>query len=217
MTKPYKGFFMTIEGGEGCGKSTLAEKLVEGLQKQGYGVKKTREPGGSPLSEKIRELVLSPHIDVKIGEKSELLLFLAARLQHIEEIILPALREGKVVICDRFNDSSIVYQGCARHLGMEYVEELCSLACNGLTPDLTFFLDLEPEVGLKRLKPEKIDRLDKERLQFHKEVRQGYLQLADKYPQRICILDGSLSPEQLSLLAMREILSHLTLKPSALG
>ena len=217
MSKPYKGFFITIEGGDGCGKSTLTVKLVDALQKQGYSVIKTREPGGSPLSEKIRELVLSPTIDVKIGERSELLLFLAARLEHIEEKILPALREGKVVVCDRFNDSSIVYQGCARHHGMEYVENICHLACNGLKPDFTLFLDLDPEEGLKRLQAGAFDRLDQEKLQFHKEVRHGYLHLADKYSERISIVDASLSPDQVFNIAMEEISNHLTLKPPVCG
>lgn len=217
MSKPYKGFFITIEGGEGCGKTTLAEKLQHALQQQGFSVLKTREPGGSELSEKIRTLVLDPTIGVKICERSELLLYLAARLQHIEESILPALREGKVVICDRFNDSSIVYQGCARHLGMEFVEKLCHLTCNGIEPDFTLFLDVDPEMGLKRLQPGTFDRLEQEKLQFHKEVRHGYLHLADKYSDRISIIDGSLTPDQVFDLAMKEMESHLTLKPPACG
>ncbi len=209
MSKEYKGCFITIEGGDGTGKSTLSEKLAQEFTSRGYSIVKTREPGGTPLSEKIRPLILDPNANFKVCERSELLLYLASRLQHIEEIIVPALREGKVVICERFNDSTIVYQGCARHLGMSYVEELCVLACNGLaTPDRTLYLDLDPEIGLQRIKSQpdrELDRLELEKLQFHKQVRQGYLQLADKHPERITVIDANQSPEEVFNAALQAI------------
>jgi dTMP kinase len=208
QNKPYNGFFITIEGGEGSGKTTLSLTLKSELESKGYSVFHTREPGGTPLSEKLRALILQPS-SVKIGDQAELLLFLAARAQHIEEAILPALHQGKMVICERFNDSSIAYQGCARHLGMNHVEELCHLACRGLKPDLTFFLDIDPELGLQRIKEkrkETFDRLEQEHLQFHKEVRQGYLHLADQYRERIIILDATLPIHQLSESALSFLL-----------
>src|SRR5688500_10278574 len=125
INKPYEGFFITIEGGEGCGKTTLSNKLAVELENKGYTVFKTREPGGTPLSERIRDLLLNSN--ESIADKAELLLFLTARVQQMEDKIKPALRQGYIVICERFNDSTIAYQGCARGLGMDYVEKLCQL------------------------------------------------------------------------------------------
>ncbi len=213
MTKPYEGLFITLEGGDGCGKTTLAEKLCREFEKMGYSVVKTREPGGSQLSEQIRSLLLNPSSSVAIGDKAELFLYLAARAQHTDEKILPALREGKVVICERFNDSTIAYQGCARNLGSSYVESICKLASQDLEPNATLFLDLAPEIGLARLASSP-DRLEKEKLQFHREVRQGYLHLADKYPNRIFVIDAAQTPEQVFEAALKALRPHLMLKPS---
>lgn len=215
LHKPYEGLFITVEGGDGAGKSTFAEGLKVALEKKGYQVQRTREPGGTALSEEIRKLVLNPHPTFKITERAELLLFLAARSQHIEETILPALREKFVVICERFNDSTIAYQGAARHLGMGHVEALCSLAIN-LEPDITFFLDIDPEEGLKRVKDirkEPLDRLELEKLQFHKEVRQAFLHLADCHCDRIIVLDATETPEEMIEKALKASESCLTLKP----
>lgn len=216
--RPYKGLFITIEGGEGSGKSTVCTKLTSALQARGYEVLQTREPGGSPLSEHLRDLLLNPKERCNIAERAELLLFLAARAQHIEEQILPALREGKLVICDRFNDSSIAYQGCARHLGMHYVEKLCQLATEGLAePNCTLFLDLDPILGLervKKLKNESLDRLEQEKLQFHREVRQGYLHLADANRERIEVIDAALPIDEVVKSCLKVLEPHLTLKPS---
>src|SRR5580658_5141815 len=146
----FKGFFVTFEGGEGSGKTTLLAQLSDVLTQQGYQVVNTREPGGTPLGETIRHWVLHQDPIKRIGNKAELLLFLAARAQHIEEVILPALQEGKIVLCDRFNDSTVAYQGWARGLGIKYVQKLCRLICGKVIPQLTLFLNVSPEVGLAR-------------------------------------------------------------------
>lgn len=213
MNKPYEGLLVTIEGGEGSGKTTLTNRLAQELEKRGYPVLKTREPGGTPLSEHIRKVLLSPDAPYAISDQAELLLFLAARVQHIEERIKPALRQGHIVVCERFNDSTIAYQGCARHLGAERVEQLCKLVCEG--PDLTLLLDIDPVEGMRRITAERkepFDRLEQEHLQFHREVRQGFLHLADQYPQRITILDATLPIEQVTQAALTLVESRLPLK-----
>lgn len=207
QNRPYKGFFITLEGGEGSGKSSLAEKLSLELKASGHQVVRTREPGGSLLSEELRKLILEPPQGVKIGDRAELLLFLASRAEHVEEVILPALFEGKILLCERFNDSTIAYQGGARHLGLSYVEKLCHLASD-LEPDLTLLLDLDPEVGLERVAKKRqsdFDRLEREHLQFHREVRQGFLHLADQYPSRITLLDANHSLDYLLTSALQVI------------
>ncbi|MCH9626490.1 MAG: Thymidylate kinase [Chlamydiales bacterium] len=215
--KPYEGLFITLEGGEGSGKTTLAESIAASLEKRGYTVTLTREPGGSALSECLRDVLLNPKKAYSIGERAELLLFLAARAQHIEEQILPALRAGKVVICDRFNDSSIAYQGCARHLGKQYVEKLCLLATEGLSePSCTLFLDLDPAIGMERVQHSRhdtFDRMEQERLQFHREVRQGYLHLADEYPERIEVIDAAQPFDAVLVACLQALEPHLLLKP----
>ncbi len=215
--KPYEGLFITLEGGEGSGKTTLAESIATFLEKRGYEVVLTREPGGSALSELLRDVLLNPKKAYSIGERAELLLFLAARAQHIEEQILPALRAGKVVICDRFNDSSIAYQGCARHLGKQYVEKLCLLATEGLSePNCTLFLDLDPAIGMERVQTSRhdtFDRMEQEKLQFHREVRQGYLHLADENPERIEIVDASQPFDAVLSACLQALEPHLLLKP----
>lgn len=218
INQPYAGLFITVEGGEGAGKSTIACRLVKELELRGYEVVETREPGGPPLSEFLRELLLNPKKQFTIGERAELLLFLASRAQHVEEQILPALRDGKIIICDRFNDSTIAYQGFARHLGKQYVEMLCQLATEELgEPNCTLLLDLDPEMGLQRVKESRLDtldRLEKEQLQFHREVRQGYLHLADEYPDRIEVVDASQPLESVVKNCIKVLEPHLSLKPS---
>lgn len=210
--KPYEGLFITLEGGEGCGKTSVCERLSQELQKRGYRVVKTREPGGTPLSEHIRTLLLNPHSDFLIGAKAELLLFLAARAQHVEESILPALREGKIVLCERFNDSTIAYQGCARGLGCEFVEELCHLAME--TPDFTLLLDIDPSEGMCRKKQQKpdTDRFENEDLQFHREVRQTFLHLADEHSDRVAVLDATLPLDDVIKNALHALEPHLLVK-----
>lgn len=202
-SKPYSGTFITLEGGEGCGKTTLAKRLESEFQKRGEKVLLTREPGGTALSEKMRELVLDPDLGIPICERAEMMLYLTARVQQLHEKILPALHAGFVVICDRFNDSTLAYQAYARHLGMEEVEEICDLVCERVTPDCTLLLDLDPKVGLSRL--EKRDRLESEAFQFHQEVRQGYLHLYDKYPDRIKLIDASMSLDEVFEVALEQL------------
>ena len=220
MTRHDKKFtrFITCEGGEGSGKSTLIQKLNTALEQQGYEVVLTREPGGSPLGNQIRSWLLSHDPNIRIGNKSELLLFLAARAQHLEELVLPALNSGKVVLCDRFQDSTIVYQGIARGLGLDYVQKLCTLACDGIQPGLTLFLDVDPSVGLKRAKRVRktdtangeTDRIESETLEFHERVRQGFLTLAEKEPDRFYRIDAMQSPEVVFSEALKAVEQCLT-------
>jgi dTMP kinase len=193
------GFFITLEGGEGGGKSTQAELLSRALTAQGHAVLTSREPGGTELGKKIREILLSqtPHGLVPVAE---LLLYAADRAQHVREIIAPALAENKIVVCDRFQDSTTVYQGVARGLNKKWIEQLAEIANGGLKPDLTFLLDLDPEVGLKRshqrLKAENSmeDRFEKETLEFHRKVRQGFLDLAKQESNRFVIIQADRTP-----------------------
>lgn len=191
--------FITFEGGEGAGKTTLISRLERELSLLGIQVVKTREPGGSLLSEHIRSWLLNRDFHVKVGKQAELLLFLAARAQHLEELIVPALNAGKIVFCDRFNDSTVVYQGLARGLGEKKTEELCKLVCGSTLPDLTIFLDVDPETGLQRTKKShkenaangEMDRIESEGVQFHRSVREGFKKLAYENPERIHTIDAS--------------------------
>ena len=212
-SRPYEGLFITIEGGDGCGKSSLAKSLTAEFETRGYQVVQTREPGGTPLSEHLRKLLLSVN-SYQISKRAEMLLFLAARVQHIDEVIMPALHKGKIVLCERFNDSTVAYQACGRHLGMSEVEELCNLVCDGVQPDSTILLDIDPEIALSRVK-RKQDRLESEALQFHKDVRQGYLHLADKYPDRIILIDATASIKVVFNKVLEALEPHLLLKPHA--
>lgn len=189
-----KGFFLTLEGGEGAGKSTLAHRLQTEIEKQGIPVVVTREPGGSFLGETIRNLLLQPG-EKEIFPLAELLLFLAARAQHIQEVIDPALKQGKVVISDRFSDSTIVYQGVARGgIPKDQVEKLCREVEGACIPDCTFLLDLHPEVGFQRARHRSLDRIEQEGTAFHRAIRQGFLEQARKEKQRIVVLDAEQSP-----------------------
>lgn len=217
------GLFITFEGGEGAGKTTLINKIEKALIEQGYSVLKTREPGGSLLSEEIRSLVLSHKEGYTIAPTAELLLFLAARAQHLEEKIRPALEQGKIVLCDRFNDSTIVYQGIARQLGQDFVTNLCHLVCNDTQVDLTLLLDIDPSLGLKRVQEayqakgkevESQDRIELEKIDFHIKIRKGFLSLANKEPERIKIIDASLSKSQVVDQAL-EYISAFSLPPSS--
>ncbi len=192
-----QGFFITLEGTDGSGKSTQMKYLKTFFEQRGFDVVLTREPGGTKISEKIRELILDNE-NTEMTEKSEALLYAAARAQHVAEVIVPALREGKVVLCDRFVDSSIVYQGGGRDIGTQSIENINDFATGGLRPNLTLWFDLPPEEGLKRVASSgNADRLEKEKIQFHQKVYEGYRELKRKYPQRIKAVDGSQSIEKM--------------------
>ncbi len=189
--------FITFEGGEGAGKSTIINRLYKYLASRfSSSVVLTREPGGTKLGEAIRKLLLTPH-EHKISNEAELCLFLAARAQHIQEKILPALRNDKIVLCDRFNDSSVVYQGYARGIGLEKALSYSKLVLNGLEPDLTIYLDIDPETGLKRAKSfnskSRYDRIELEDIEFHEKIREGFYLLSKKFTNRFTIVDASLS------------------------
>ncbi|UCZ53289.1 dTMP kinase [Bacillus shivajii] len=185
--------FITFEGGEGAGKTTVLQSVKEQLINQGYEVIATREPGGSVIAEKVRDVILNPD-HTEMDERTEALLYAAARRQHLVETVTPKLDEGCIVLCDRFIDSSLVYQGVARGIGVEEVRQMNLFATGGLMPDLTCYVDIEPEVGLKRIEEHKgreYNRLDQEKIDFHLMVRDAYLTLAKQEPIRIQTIDGA--------------------------
>ncbi|QHA34428.1 dTMP kinase [Rossellomorea marisflavi] len=187
------GSFITVEGPEGAGKSTVLAVLAKRLEEDGVPVVITREPGGIKIAEQIREVILHTE-NTEMDERTEALLYAAARRQHLVEKVLPALREGKVVLCDRFIDSSLAYQGKARGIGMRAIEEINAFAIEDHMPDLTLYFDIEPEEGLNRINQHKgreVNRLDLESVEFHHKVREGYLELVNKYPNRIQVVDAS--------------------------
>ena len=191
-----RGLFITFEGIDGCGKSTQIEMLSSLLDEKGISYLMLREPGGTVVGEKIREILLDKKND-GMDPVCELLLFEAARAQITNEVIAPALREGKVVICDRFYDSTFAYQGYARKFGQQVVESLNSIAVSGNDPDITFLLDIDPEEALIRRNGRGAeDRLEALGLQFQKDVREGYLLLSDRY-DRIRKLDASMAREDI--------------------
>ena len=206
MKSKDNSFFLTIEGCEGTGKSTLVEGIYKHLvEVEQRLVVKSREPGGTPFGKKIREILLNPD-SIAIDSRSELFLFLSDRAEHVETVIKPALMQNMIVICDRFTDSSIAYQGAARKISdIERLESICMFATDDLVPDLTLYLDLEPEIGLTRIKRDK-DRLENENLEFHKRVREGYLTLAEENPNRIHILDANQDPQIVLSLALEKLL-----------
>lgn len=190
--------FITFEGPEGAGKTTILEKIKDKIQFEGIDVVATREPGGSVIAEKIREIILNKK-HVEMDARTEALLYAAARSQHFTEKIQPALDAGKMVLCDRFIDSSLTYQGVGRKLGIEAVYSINEFAIGEQLPDITILFDIDPEVGLARInanKEREINRLDVESLAFHKSVREAYLQLAEKYSDRIHVIDASLTIEE---------------------
>lgn len=203
---PKRGFFVTIEGIEGAGKSTLAEALREWLSSDGREVVVTREPGGTPIGDSIRELLLGSN--GKMSERTELLLFEAARAQHVAEVIEPAIERGAVVICDRFTDSSLAYQASARGIALETVELLNEFATHGIRPNLTFLLDLPANIGLARQRG--VDRISAEGIAFHESVREGYLAIAAKEKDRVVVIDATRSLEEVLSIAIAK--SHVMLK-----
>ena len=185
-----KGKFVTFEGCEGVGKSTQLKFLIQHLEKIGADYIFTREPGGTEIGEKIRNIILDPSHD-KMCDECEALLYAASRAQLLKEVILPALEEGKIVLCDRYYDSSFAYQAYARGLGEEFVAKINSFALEKGRPDLTVFLDLEPELAFKRKGGADEDRIEKSGIEFHKRVYNGYKTLQAKEPDRIISIDPS--------------------------
>ena len=195
-----QGIFITMEGPDGSGKSTQIALLKEYLEKEGYDVLITREPGGTAISEAIREVILNKDFQ-EMSPVTEMLLYASARAQLIHEVVGPALEKGQAVISDRFVDSSLVYQGIARGLGVEKVYEVNLNAIGKYMPDVTFLLDLPAEVGISRKKDQKeLDRMELESLEFHKKVAEGYRKLAVKFPERIETVDATLPIEKISSL-----------------
>ena len=203
--------FITIEGPEGSGKSTATETVINKLRELGYDVLKTREPGGTPISEQIRNVILDKDNKAMDG-RTEALLDAAARRQHLVESVWPAVKEGKIVICDRYIDSSLAYQGGARGLGIDNIVDINMFATDNTWPDLTLLFDIPPEIGLERIslnKNREVNRLDLETLEFHKKVRQTFLDLAEKYSERFVIIDASKSREEVAQDALNAILKRL--------
>ena len=193
-----KGFLVSLEGPEGAGKTSVLEALIPVLEDRGVEVLTTREPGGVLIGEKIREVILDPS-NTEMDPKTELLLYIASRRQHLVEKVLPALEAGKMVIMDRFIDSSVAYQGFGRGLDIEAIDWLNKFATDGLKPDLTLYFDIEVEEGLARIaanSDREVNRLDMEGLDLHRKVRQGYLSLLEREGNRIEKIDASLPLDQ---------------------
>lgn len=185
--------FITFEGPEGSGKTSVANEICRKLEALGYGILRTREPGGTPIAEEIRDILLNKKNGV-LDPRAEALLFAASRRQHLVEKVWPALNEGKIVICDRFLDSSLAYQGGARGLGVDNVLNINLFATEGRFPELTLLFDISPEKGLSRIAKNanrEVNRLDLEKMEFHKKVRQTFLDLAKTYSNRYVIIDAS--------------------------
>ena len=206
MKKKYSGFFISIEGGDGVGKTTAIKTLEEKLNKNNIKYYLTREPGGSKISESIRNIILDKN-NTEEDSKTEALLYAASRRQHLVEIVLPRLEKGELVITDRYIDSSLAYQGYARGIGIKKVLLINTFAIDSYFPDLTFFLDLSPEEGLKRISQNKReeDRLDKEKDSFHQKVYEGYKKVIKKYKKRFVLVDASKSPDEIAEFMLDKI------------
>jgi len=189
-----RGLFITFEGPEGSGKSTQVRLLAQALREQGRGVVVTAEPGGDPLAEQIRSILL--HSESQIAPEAELLLYLASRAQHVRTVILPALNQGVIVISDRFADSSVAYQGYGRGIDICILRQMNGFATAGLVPDLTILLDIPVEVGLER--QQERNRFEAESVEFHRRVRDGFLKLANEEPDRWVVIDAQGSVDQVA-------------------
>lgn len=203
--------FITVEGPEGSGKSSACKRIYEELLHRGYDVILTREPGGIPIAESIREIILNKK-NTEMDARTEALLYAAARRQHLVQKVWPALKEGKIVLCDRFIDSSLAYQGGARGLGVDEVLGINLFATEGTLPDLTLLFDIEPEIGLARIaknQGREVNRLDLEGLDFHHTVRNTFLDLAHRYENRFSVIDASLSEEEVYQKALQVVLEKI--------
>jgi dTMP kinase len=206
-----RGLFITFEGPDGSGKSTQARMLAERLRGDGRPVLETVEPGGPPIGQQIRRILLDP-ANKELTPVAELLLMFAARAQNVEQWILPALNQGKIVISDRFTDSSIAYQGAGRGLGWDTVLELDRIACHGLVPDITLCIDIDSETGLARAlaRGSSETRLEDQAIEFHHKVREAYHELARRQPLRFHLIDGSGTPEAIAAKVWEKLEPLLT-------
>lgn len=196
------GLFITFEGIDGCGKSTQSKLLYDYFVRNGYRVVYTREPGGTKLAESLRKILLDPKN--KITPLAELLLYESSRSEHVSRIILPALKAKKIVVCDRFSDATIAYQGYGRGLGLNMIDSLNRFASCGVSPDLTILLDIPAKEGLKRAKALKgTDRMEKEKISFYEKVRKGYLSLAKEFPERIKVVKTAGTIEETHSMILR--------------
>ena len=203
--------FITFEGGEGSGKSSVMKEVAKRLEAEGYSIVETREPGGTPIAEQIRNVILDK-ANTKMDGRTEALLYAASRRQHLVEKVWPALEEGKIVMSDRFLDSSLAYQGVARGLGVDNILNVNLFATEGKYPDLTLFFDIEPEQGLARIaanKGREVNRLDLESLSFHHMVRNAFLDLAERFKNRYVKIDASKTFEEVIEDAYQEIKKRL--------
>ena len=203
--------FVTIEGPEGSGKSSVTKEVVRRLEEEGFEVVLTREPGGTPIAEQIRNVILDKG-NTAMDERTEALLYAASRRQHLVEKVWPALKEGKIVICDRYLDSSLAYQGGARGLGVENILNVNNFATEGTFPDLTLLFDIDPKIGLARIAANanrEVNRLDLEKLDFHNKVRNTFLELAKRYPERFIVIDASKSREEVADATLKAMLSRI--------
>jgi dTMP kinase len=205
------GFFITLEGMDGCGKSTQLEMLARALRERGLDSVVTREPGGTPLGEGVRELLVSDAVD--IGRAAELFLIVGARAQHVAELIKPGLAAGRIIISDRYTDSTVAFQGYGRGIDLLLIDRMNRFATEGIMPDLTIIFDLEPELARTRLSARPVGgllgALDEEALEFHQRVREGYLRLAASDPSRVRIIDSSGTPEETHARVMSLVLPML--------
>ena len=210
-------FFITFEGVEGSGKTTQIQRLKKYLTQKGIHCKVTREPGGSSIGEKIRKILLNPDHHEMVPQ-TELLLYEAARAQHVNDMIKPFLKKGGVILCDRFNDATLAYQGYGRRIDLRWIERLNHLSSQGIRPDVTFLLDCPSDVGLKRalqrnrvLKQEREERFEKEEIQFHRRVRKGYLAIAKKEPRRVKVIDTRQGEDKV-FNKIRKTVDHLLVR-----
>lgn len=205
------GIFITLEGGEGAGKSTILEQTADFLREKNYQVTTTREPGGIRIAEKIRHIILDRE-HTEMESRTEALLYAAARRQHLVEKVIPALQRGEVVLCDRFIDSSLAYQGHARGLGIDEILSINQFAIADFMPHLTLYLDVDPEIGLQRINQthdREINRLDLEALDFHHRVREGYEEVLKRFPERVKKINANQSAEQVLLDVKNTIMARL--------
>lgn len=203
--------FITVEGPEGSGKSSVCRRIYEKLLELGYDVILTREPGGTPISEAIRDVILNKE-NTSMDGRTEALLYAASRRQHLIEKVWPALKEGKIVLCDRYLDSSLAYQGGARGLGVDEILNINMFATEGTFPDLTLLFDIEPELGLARIarnQNREVNRLDLEKIDFHKSVRETFLSLSRRFSNRFEVVDASLTFDEVFENALQVVLKRL--------